>query len=672
MLRRLGVALIVLLNIVLSGCISQQSGIDLEAIDETARPQDDFYRFANGLWIDGAEIPKDRPSISEFLVLHEKNQELLRELIEEEAGIRNRRQGTERQKISDLYESFMDISVVNSRGLTPLQDEIDRINKVTTHEDILRLMGHYEVIGIGRPISLYVDQDFKDATRYIIYITQSGLGLPDRDYYFNEGERFQEIRSKYVSHIEGMLSLAGQENAGAKAMRIMELETKIAAQHWTRVENRDNEKTYNKYGLVELSDLTPHIEWSLLLDAAQVSVIEELIVRQPSYLKSFDQVFYQTEVDDWKAYFQWRLITSFAGFLPDEFADADFDFYGKTLQGIEEQPPRWKKAVGLANRALGDLLGQIYVEKHFDPAAKQRVEQLVDNIKLAFKDRIQQLDWMGSETKEAAIDKLAKLTAKIGYPTKWKDYTGLEIDEDELIKNVIAANTFLHQREIGKLGKPVDREEWFIPPQTVNAFYSPNMNEIVFPAAILQPPFFIPEADDAVNYGAIGAIIGHELTHGFDDQGRKSDGEGNLRDWWTERDAARFQERARVLIAQYERYYPIESIHINGELTLGENIADLGGLTIAYHAYVKSLNGKKAPVVDGYSGEQRLFMGFARIQRGKIREEKLRERLLTDPHSPGQYRINGVVTNMPEFYDAFNVKIGDELYRGKEERAEIW
>ena len=672
MFIRLGIAVIILLNIVLGGCVSQQSGIDLEAIDEASPPQDDFYRFANGLWIDEAKIPSDRPSISEFLILHEKNQELLRKIIEEEAGIGYRRQGTERQKISDLYTSFMNVSVINSLGLTPLQDEVDRINKVATHEDILRLMGHYEVVGIGRPISLYVDQDFKDATRYIIYITQSGLGLPDRDYYFNEGERFQVIRSKYVSHIEKMLSLAGQENAGAKARSIMELETKIAAQHWTRVENRDNEKTYNKYRLAELSDLTPQIEWSLLLDAAQVSATEELIVRQPSYLKSFDQILHQNEVDDWKAYFQWRLITSFAGFLPREFTDADFDFYGKTLQGIEEQLPRWENAVGLTNRALGDLLGQLYVEKHFDTARKERVEQLVNNIRLAFEDRIQQLDWMGPETKEAALDKLAKLTAKIGYPAKWKDYTELEINDEKLIKNVIAANTFLHQREIDKLGKPVDREEWFIPPQTVNAFYSPNMNEIVFPAAILQSPFFIPEADDAVNYGAIGAIIGHELTHGFDDQGRKSDGEGNLRDWWTERDATRFQERAQVLIAQYERYYPIKTIPINGELTLGENIADLGGLTIAYYAYVKSLNGKKAPVIDGYSGEQRLFMGFARIQRGKIREEKLRERLLTDPHSPGQYRINGVVTNMPEFYNAFNVKMGDELYRSKEERAEIW
>ena len=672
MFIRLGIVVIILLNIVLGGCVSQQSGIDLEAIDEASPPQDDFYRFTNGLWIDEAKIPADRPSISEFLVLHEKNQELLRKLIEEEAGIRYRLQGTERQKINDLYESFMDVSVINSRGLTPLQDEIDRINKVTTHEDILRLMGHYEVIGIGRPISLYVDQDFKDAARYIIYITQSGLGLPDRDYYFNEGESFQEIRSKYVSHIERMLSLAGQENTGAKARRIMELETKIASQHWTRVENRDSEKTYNKYRLTELSDLTPHIEWSLLLDAAQVSAIEELIVRQPSYLKSFDQILHQTEVDDWKAYFQWRLITSFAGFLPEEFVDVDFDFYGGTLQGIEEQPPRWKRAVTLVDRSLGDLLGQLYVEKHFDQATKERVEQLVDNIRLAFENRIQQLDWMSPETKEAALDKLAKLTAKIGYPTKWKDYTELEINEDELIKNVIAANRFLHQQQFNKLGKPVDREEWFISPQTVNAFYSPNMNEIVFPAAILQPPFFIPEADDAVNYGAIGAIIGHELTHGFDDQGRKSDGEGNLRDWWKESDATRFQERAQVLIAQYERYYPVESIHINGELTLGENIADLGGLTIAYHAYVKSLKGKKASVIDGFSGEQRLFIGFARIQRGKIREEKLRERLLTDPHSPGQYRVNGVVSNMPEFYDAFNVKIGDELYRSKEERAEIW
>lgn len=672
MFIRLGIVVIILLNIVLGGCVSQQSGIDLEAIDETSRPQDDFYRFANGLWIDEARVPADRSSISAFSVLHEKNQELLRKLIEEAADTRYRSRGSESQKISDLYESFMDVSVINSLGLTPLRGEFDRINKVTTHEDILRLMGHYQVIGIGRPISLHVGQDFKDATRYIIHISQSGLGLPDRDYYFNEGGRFQEIRGKYVSHIEKMLSLAGQENAGAKARKIMDIETKLAAQHWTRVENRDNEKTYNKYQVAELNDLTPDIEWSLLLDAAQVSVIEELIVRQPSYLKSFDQIFHQVEVDDWKAYFQWRLITGFAGLLPEEFSEANFDFYGKTLQGIEEQLPRWKKAVGLVNRALGDLLGQLYVEKHFDPARKERVEQLVDNIRLAFEDRIQQLDWMSPETKEAALDKLAKLTAKIGYPAKWKDYSGLEINGDELIKNVIAANTFLHQGEIEKLGKPVDRVEWFIPPQTVNAYYSPNMNEIVFPAAILQPPFFIPEADDAVNYGAIGAIIGHELTHGFDDQGRKSDGEGNLREWWTERDAARFQERAKVLVAQYDQYHPIESVHINGELTLGENLADLGGLTIAYYAYVKSLNGEEAPVIDGYIGEQRFFMGFARIHRGKMREEKLRERLLTDPHSPGQYRINGVVTNMPEFYDAFNVKIGDELYRSQEERAEMW
>lgn len=648
-----------------------KSGVDLTNLDKSVRPQDDFYRYVNGGWLDKTEIPEDRSNYGTFTMLADEAEKNLRTIVES-AAAEKAPKGSDAQKVGDYYRSYLDTVEIAKRGITPLAEEAARIKALKNHDQIAAHMLEIMMLGVETPIGVFINQDAKNSTAYITYFNQSGLGLPDRDYYFSEDDRFKEIRARYQTYIEKILALAGQSNAATMATRIMRIETELAEHHWTRVKNRDRNLTYNKKNISELEKLMPDFAWSKLLKDAGLEQINEVIVRQPDYFSALSGIFKKTPVVDWRHYLLFKFYDEFADKLPADFVEASFNFYSKTLSGIEKNRPRWKRAIASTDNTLGEITGRLYVEKHFRPEAKQRMEELVDNLMLAFDEGIRGLEWMSDDTKKEALAKLGKFTTKIGYPDKWKDYSALEIKADDLIGNTIRANRLVSKREINKLGKPIDRSEWLMTPQTVNAYYNPPMNEIVFPAAILQPPFFNLSADDAANYGAIGAVIGHEISHGFDDQGRKSDGDGNLRDWWSESDATEFSKRSALMVDQYNQYNPIDSMMVNGELTLGENIGDLGGLTIAYKAYKLSLNGGTAPVIDGLTGDQRFFMGWAQGWRRKYREAELRRRIMTDPHSPSEYRVNGIVANMPEFYQAFGVSEGDGLYRAEDVRVKIW
>ena len=651
---------------------SPESGIDRTNMDLTVRPQDDLYLYVNGQWLVKTDIPADKSNYGSFAELFDQSEANLKTIIEEAAYSSVKDEGSENQKVGDFYLSFMDSALAEQLAAEPLQAGVEQIRQVKTQEELIELFAFFIQREIQIPFVLFIDQDLKNSTQYIVYLNQSGLGLPDRDYYFPEDPKFKEILEKYRLYISDLLALGQLENSATAAETIIQMEESMAQVHWTRVENRDRDKTYNKYSIQKLNDLTPDFPWAAFFRNAGAHDLQEVVVRQPSYFVQFNQIFNTYSVDDWKLYLTYKLIDSSAPYLNKSFIDLHFNFHQKTLSGIEQLSPRWKRAVGTINEILGEAVGKLYVQKHFKPEAKERMVMLVENLRKAYAERIKQLDWMSPQTKEQALQKLAKFRAKIGYPDKWKDYSRVIIKKDQLLANYQNAKLAEYQREISKLGKPIDREEWFMTPQTVNAYYSANMNEIVFPAAILQPPFFNLEADEAVNYGAIGAVIGHEMTHGFDDQGRKSDGEGNLRNWWTAEDEAKFKERSQVLVNQFNNYSPIDTFHLNGELTLGENIADLGGLTIAYYAYQMSLSGKKAAVIDGWSGEQRFFLGWSQIWRRKYRDEELRRRLLTDSHSPSHYRVIGPLTNMSEFYLAFSPGENDRMYTPPDQRVLIW
>jgi len=648
-----------------------KSGIELENFDKSVRPQDDFYRYVNGAWLAKTEIPADKSNYGSFTALDDQNQVYLREIIENAARTTSP-DGSDRQKVGDFYASFMDTIRIEELGIQPLQKEIERIQSIQSLDQLDDLLARLYAIGAQIPVATYVTQDAKQSDRYITYLTQSGLGLPDKDYYFKPEENFQNIRNEYVNYVEKLLALAKQPQARVSAEMILKLETEIAQAHWTRVQNRDRDKTYNKFEVVKLQELAPEFNWTDFMKKAGLPKEKEVIVRQPDFLTAFGKLFKQYSLDDWKAYLTYKLINSYADYLSSDFVNLKFNFYGKTLTGTEQNEARWKRGVQTVDGALGEVVGKIYVEKYFKPEAKARMLKLVDNLVASYKDRIKQVSWMSDATKRQALVKLNKFNAKIGYPDKWKDYSSLSVKRDELVDNVMRSNLFDYKFNIGKLGKLIDRTEWFMTPQTVNAYYNPSMNEVVFPAAILQPPFFNMEADDAVNYGAIGAVIGHELTHGFDDQGSKSDGDGNLRNWWTDDDRTNFNGRTQLLVNQYGNYAAIDTMKLNGNLTLGENIADLGGLTISYYAYKKALNGKTAPTIDGFTGDQRFFIGWSQVWRRKYRDDELRRRVLTDPHSPSEFRANGAVSNMPEFYSAFEVDNNDKLYRNEDARAMIW
>jgi len=650
------------------------SGIDMQNIDASVRPQDDFFNYLNGAWLKKTEIPADKSSWGTFAQLRDETQPQLRALIEAAQQDKAKKPGTDVQKIGDLYASFMDEARLQQLGYKPLAGELQRIRMLKDKKAIPALVAHLAQIGVAGPYSIGVGQDGRESTRYATYISQSGLGLPDRDYYLKKDDaKLADVRAKYERHVEKMLAMAGDKNAGASAQAVLGLETALAQVQWTKVDNRDPVKRYNKVEIAKLDELTPGYDWKAGLSAAGVAnKVDYVIVSQPSYMTGFNKVVQDTDLATWKSYFEWQLIRSYADYLSKEFEEANFAFYGKVLSGVTENRPRWKIGVSTVDSVLGEAVGRQYVSKHFPAERKARMEQLVQNVLAAYKQSIDTLDWMGPETKKEAQAKLAKFRPKIGYPNKWRDYSALTIKSGDLAGNIMRARTFAYKRNINKLGKPIDREEWGMTPQTVNAYYSSSMNEIVFPASILQPPFFDMRADDAANYGAIGAVIGHEISHGFDDKGSQSDGDGNLRDWWTKEDRAKFQAKADMLTKQYDGYSPLPGYNVNGALTLGENIGDNSGIAIAYKAYKLSLGGKSAPVIDGLTGDQRFFMGFGQVWRSKYREAQQIVQIKTDPHSPGQFRANGTMMNQAGFYEAFGVKEGDKMYLAPKDRVTIW
>lgn len=663
--------------LLLSGCDSKtpeketkRSGLERQGMDLSVRPQDDFFAYANGQWMRETEIPADKSSWGSFNILHEKSLDQLQVIIEEAANSATK--DPAQQRIGNYYKAFLDTEAITELDLAPLATELVLIEIMETHADVASYFGRSNALGIDSPLNFWVDQDAKDSTQYIVYFTQSGLGLPDRDYYFDETERGQEILNKYRAYIDQLMTLANTKVSEQSVDNIIAIETALAEQHWNRVDNRDNDLTYNKLSDADLQALLPDYHLSDFLDGLGIGKQNEVIVRQPTYVQALNKIFTHTSVKQWQDYLRFKVLNAYAAYLPEAYEQLSFDFYQRTLSGQPEQQPRWKRAVNSINANIGELLGQLYVAKHFPPEAKTRMVELVDQLIAAYRQSISQLEWMSPTTREKALEKLATFTPKIGYPDQWKDFSSLEIKADELLGNIRRANQFNHQLQIDKLGKPVDRNEWFMPPQKVNAYYNPGMNEIVFPAAILQPPFFDLKADDAVNYGGIGAVIGHEIGHGFDDQGSKYTGSGNLENWWTDEDRHNFEQRTHNLITQYSAYEPLPGLPINGELTLGENIGDLGGLSIAFKAYELSLEGKPAPVIDEFTGQQRVFLGWAQAWRVKRRPE-LTERLIkTDPHSPPEFRVNGVVPNIDAFYSAFDVNEGDGMYLPPEQRVRIW
>lgn len=644
------------------------SGIYTANIDESFRAQDDFYRYTNGKWLASTEIPADKSNYGIFTRLADKAREDVQKIIESAAKSDN----PDAAKVADLYASFMDTATVEKRGVAVLSELLADIDTVSDYESLAAYFGSAIRDGIRGPFSFYINNDSKQPDRYISFFYQAGLGLPDRDYYFREDEKSVATRNAYIEHIETMYNLAGWENGKAAAQTIMTMETAIAEGHWTRVESRDRDKTYNLHSVASLQELAPGLNWQTALNGAGLGNESEFVVRTPSYFTHLAALLSQYSLDDWKTYARWQVLNTYANVLPSAIDEQNFAFYGTVLRGTEAQEERWKRAVNTVNGVLGEQVGKVYVAKHFPPAAKARMVELVENLRNAYRQSILELDWMGDDTKQKAIEKLEKFRPKIGYPDQWKDYSDLNILADDLFGNTLRANRFEFDQEVAKLGQPVNRDEWFMTPQTVNAYYNPSMNEIVFPAAILQPPFFDLNADDAVNYGAIGGVIGHEMGHGFDDQGAKSDGDGVLQNWWTEQDLAEFKARTQQLVAQYNEFTVLDGEHVNGELTLGENIGDLGGLSIAYKAYQLSLGDSAAPEMDGFSGDQRFFLGWAQVWARKYRDEALLQRLITDPHSPSEFRTNGVLRNMPEFYRAFDVKQGDQLFLPADQRVKIW
>ncbi|MCJ8303210.1 M13-type metalloendopeptidase [Shewanella sp.] len=648
------------------------SGIDFANFDKSIRPQDDFYGYVNGTWLKTTEIPSDRTSTGAFYDLREKSRDDVKAIIEEVAATPNLVAGSDEQKVADLYRSFMDTDTINQLGTTPIQAELDKIDALKTKSDLVSYFAHSQIIGGGTPLAFYIDVDAKDSSRYATHIWQYGLSLPEKDYYFNDGERFVNIRKAFVEHIEKMFTIAGFKAPKASAEHVLALETAIANRHWDVVETRDSTKTYNLYQVKDLAKLAPDIDWTAYLTTLGVQDQKDIIINQPSFIEGFNDVLKANELSTWQTYMKWQLLTHFAGEMTDKLDHENFEFFSKTLNGQAEPQPRWKRGVSTVNNVLGEVVGKVYVKRHFTPAAKERMQVLVENLRGAYGTSIDDLEWMSAGTKVEAKDKLAKFDPKIGYPDRWEDYSKLTIKADDLIGNNIRANELSHDKELEKLAGPIRKWEWHMTPQTVNAYYNPTMNEIVFPAAILQPPFFNMQADDAVNYGGIGAVIGHEMGHGFDDQGAKFDGEGNMRDWWTEQDLSEFATRGKALVAQYDGYAVFDDLNVNGELTLGENIGDLSGVTIAYRAYKKSLKGKEAPVIDGLTGDERFFIGFTQIWRAKIKEESMRNRVATDPHSPAKFRSLGALSNMPQFYTTFDVKEGDAMYIAPEKRVKIW
>jgi len=649
----------------------RQAGFDPAELDTTIRPQDDFYAYVNSRWIESTEIPPEWSRYGTMQMVYERTEQQLKSIVQE-AATNEAAAGTDSRKTGDLYNSFMDIKRTERLGLKPLTPELSLIDALQSHDDVIRYFGHALSAGITVPLNFYIDADAAQPDRTLAYIWQDGLGLPDRDYYLSDSPQLADVRRQYRTHIRNMLDLAGW-GSDAKTDVIIDIEEQIAEHHWSRVQNRDREKIYsNKFTINDAELLSPDFNWTAFLNSGNFGAPDRFIIAQTDYFAALGQIVRSIPVEDWRIYLRFNTLRSFAPYLNEAIVAEDFDFRRRILRGQEQIRPRWKRAVRLVNQSLGEVVGKIYVERHFPPDAKQRVDTMIENLRTAYGLSIDSLEWMTDDTKRSAQDKLALFTAKIGYPDQWKDYSLLEIDATDLVGNVRRTHEFEHHEAIAKLAKPVDRSEWGMTPQTVNAYYRATLNEIVFPAAILQPPFFDFAADDAINYGAIGAVIGHEFSHGFDDQGRKFDGRGRLADWWTENDAHEYETRSTGLVEQYDTFLPIPDQAVNGKLTLGENIADLAGLIMAYRAWRILVGDVNAPKIDGFSGDERFFIGYAVTWRTKMRDEFLREMLLSDPHSPPRYRVIGALQNMQEFYETYDVAVDDGMYLPEDERVRIW
>ncbi|HEY4772036.1 MAG TPA: M13 family metallopeptidase [Steroidobacteraceae bacterium] len=644
-------------------------GLDLTSLDASVRPGDDFYRYAEGHWLDTHEIPPDRASWGAFDSLDEAAQQHVRELIE--ALPSGAPVGSAEQKVGDFYRAYMDTDAIDRAGLAPAQPGLDAIAKARTHEALLRLMGRHD-LQLDSPIQLLIRPDEKNPDRYVVRITQSGLGLPDRDYYLKSEPVYADIRAKYQTHIERMLTLAGDSDAAAEAASIVQLETEIATEHWPAAKRRNLDLIYNLRTHTELNELAPGFAWQELLGAAGVDEQKDYVVRELDAVAAAAMTFNKVPVEVWQRYLRYHYLESFADVLPRPINEESFDFYGRTLNGQKVQRERWKLAVGATNIALGEDIGEVYVAHYFTPEGRAETIALVENMRAAYAQRIRAVSWMSDATKKVALEKLAKFRPKIGYPDKWRDYATLEIRSGDAFGNAKRAAAFDWQRQVLRINLPTDRDEWRMTPQTINAYYNPTFNEIVFPAAILQPPFFDPAADAAVNYGGIGGTIGHEMGHGFDDQGSKSDALGVLHTWWQPQDEAAFKQLVDRLAAQYDAFEALPGVHVNGRLTLGENTGDLEGLSVAYVAYHLSLRGRPAPMLAGLSGDQRFFLSWAQVWQAAWRDGHLRAQLLSNPHSPPRFRVNGAVRNVDAWYAAFKVQPSDRLYLPPEERVHIW
>ncbi|HTL41559.1 MAG TPA: M13-type metalloendopeptidase [Pseudolysinimonas sp.] len=647
------------------------SGIRLDELDPAIRPQDDLFRHVNGKWIARTEIPSDKARYGSFYVLAEEAEQAVREIIEE---AQDAAAGTEEAKVGDLYGSFMDEARIEERGWSPLAPDFEAIAAVDSIPALLRELGRLERLGAGGFLQAFVDNDPGDPERYLVFLEQGGIGLPDESYF--RDEKFEKIRTAYRAHLERMLGMAGLDDAATRAQRVFELEAAIASHHWDNVRTRDSQATYNPMPWTEVAALAGGELLDTWLGALDVPAgsFAEVVLREPSFVEGLAALLTDDSLDSWKDWLAWQVIRASAPYLHAEVVNANFDFYGKVLTGTPELRARWKRGVSIVEGAMGEAVGRIYVERHFSPAAKTAMDELVANLVAAYRQSIETLEWMTPATRERALDKLSKFTPKIGYPVRWRDYSALQIVPDDLLANVRATTEFEFQRELGKIGKPIDRDEWFMTPQTINAYYNPGFNEIVFPAAILQDPFFDEGRDAAANYGAIGAVIGHEIGHGFDDQGSQYDGDGRLTDWWTAEDRAAFEARTASLIAQYDALEPAQlpGHHVKGDLTIGENIGDLGGLGIAWKAYLLSLKGAEPPVIDGLTGAERFFLSWAQAWQIKLRDEEAQRLLSIDPHSPNEFRCNQIVRNIDVFYSTFDVTSSDKLWLDPEDRVTIW
>ena len=649
-----------------------RSGIDTSLFDTAVRPQDDFYRHVNGGWLSKTALPPDRASYGTFVQLSDTAEADLHALIQEAAGQTARQAGSTAQQVGDLFASFSNEARVNELGPAPVKPHLADIAALKTPAEMATLIGKLSMIGLPGPVGAGILPDAGDPTKTILYVSQGGTALPDRDYYLKPDARFVDIRAKYLQYLERMFTLADWPLPAAAAKAVLDVETALAKMQWTSVETRDAVKTYNKYQVTTLLADMPGFDWTAWAREQRLDKTTEWIVEEPSFVRGFSAMVPRTPLATWKSWLAAQMLRMNAPLLSQPFQDAQFEFFNTTLSGQQVQRLRWKRGVQLVGASMGEALGQLYVGKHFSPASKTKMEGLIANLVEAYRQSISELDWMTPATRQAALAKLAKFRSKVGYPDKWRDYSGLRIVADDLVGNVERANRLESDYQIAKLGKPVDHDEWEMTPQTVNAYYEPLKNEIVFPAAILQPPFFDPSADEAVNYGAIGAVIGHEIGHGFDDQGRRFDGDGKLRDWWTQQDEVEFTKRTKLLIDQFNAYSPLPDLHINGALTIGENIGDLGGLSIAYRAWRISLGGKPSPVIDGLTGDQRYFIGWAQAWRAKASDAYLQRQVLADPHAWAEFRVTGPVSNLQAFYDAFNVQPGDKLFRAPDARVKIW